>query len=79
MKILYKFKTDFEYEVERESFEKAITKIISNHYEISLDGAKKMVDDEWFDLERLKEFFEEELYQCFEDIAYREYGEWRYE
>lgn len=79
MIIMYDFQTeDYEYEIDGESFRKALINIFAKNYEIEIEKAQKIIDDDWADFERAVDFFYDELYSYFESRAYKEYLDRRY-
>ena len=80
MTIMYDFQTeDYEYEVVREELKDACIKIFSDMYEIDIEKAKMIFNDDWIDMEKAMDDYADELYTYFEKKAYREYIDRRYE
>ena len=74
MIIMYDFQLeDYNYEVDIESLRKASVKIFAKNYGIELEKAQKIFDEDWISLEQIEENFYSELYEYFEDVAYREF------
>lgn len=80
MIIMYDFQAeDYEYEVSYEELRSAGIKMFAENYDLPEEKVKQLFADDWIDIERIKEDFEDELYAYFEDEAYKEYLDGRYE
>lgn len=80
MELSYRFDGDiWNYEVEYEDVVDALVEIFARVYEITVEKARQLYDDDWIKYEDLKEQYQEELKDYFSADAYREYNEARYE
>lgn len=68
---------EWDFEISFEDLEKALYKIFSDFYKISIESAEEIIND--LDLwDQLEEFFEDEIKEYFEDEAlekWRQYEE----
>lgn len=79
MELNYKFEEGFwNYEVEHERVVNALITIFARTYEIDIDKAREIYNDDWVKFEDLKEQYQEELKDFFEKEAYNNYLEVRF-
>lgn len=79
MELSYRFDGDiWNYEVEYEDVVDALITIFARTYEIDIEKAREIYNDDWIKYEDLKEQYQEELKDYFSLSAYSEYIEARY-